>query len=161
MINPSKIIFYSILFFIFGIAWGSFFSAPFFIYPSIFLFILILCLLIKSKYLIKNIWLVIFVLSFFIFGLWRYQISFDQINEDHISFYNGEKILFQGRIVNEPDVRINKINLTIGQIIFQNKAVKGSVLTSVPLYSDYQLNDFLQIECKLSQPGIIEDFKEK
>ena len=31
-------------------------------------------------------------------------------------------------------------------------------MVSTHLYSDYQLNDFLQIECKLSQPGIIEDF---
>ncbi len=114
--------------------------------------------MIKPKYLIKNILLVIFVLSFFILGIWRYQISFDQINENHISFYNGEKIVFQGKIVKEPDVRINKTNLTISQIIFQDKTIKGSVLTSTSLYSDYKLNDFLQIECKLNQPGIIEDF---
>lgn len=156
--KSSRTIFWSILFFIFGIAWGSFLPAPFFIYPSIFLFILIFWFLIKPKYLIKNIWLIVFVLSFFILGIWRYQISFDQINENHIAFYNGEKIVFQGKIVKEPDVRVNKINLTIGQIIFQNKTIKGSVLTSTSLYSDYQLNDFLQIECKLSQPGIIEDF---
>ena len=156
--KSSRIIFWSILFFIFGIAWGSFLPAPFFIYPSIFLFILIFWFLIKPKYLVKNIWLFIFCVIFFIFGIWRYQISFDQINENHIAFYNGEKIIFQGKIVKEPDVRIKKINLTISQIIFQNKTIKGSVLTSTSLYSDYKLNDFLQIECKLNQPGIIEDF---
>ncbi|MBU4369747.1 ComEC family competence protein [Patescibacteria group bacterium] len=158
MINLSKIIFYSILFFIFGIAWGSFLSVPFFIYPSIFLFILIFLFLIKPKYLIKNIWLVVFVLSFFIFGLWRYQISFDQINEDHISFYNGENILFQGKIVKEPDVKVNKTNLIIDKIVFKNKNTKGKILVFVPLYSHYQLNDLLQIECKLEQPKPIEDF---
>jgi len=158
MTNFSRITFYSIIFFIFSIAWGSFLPAPFFIYPSIFLLVLIFWFLIRPKYLIKNIWLIIFVLCFFILGIWRYQISFDQINENHISFYNGEKIVFQGKIVKEPDIRANKINLTISQIIFQDKAIKGSVLTSTTLYSNYYLNDFLQIECKLSQPGIIEDF---
>ena len=158
MTNFPKIIFCSIIFFIFGITWGSFLPAPFFIYPSIFLVILIFWLLIKPKYLIKNIWLVVFILSFFIFGIWRYQISFDQINESHIGFYNGENIVFQGKIVKEPDVRLNKTNLTIGQIIFKDESIKGKVLVSVPLYSNYNLNDFLQIECKLSQPGIIEDF---
>ena len=115
---------------------------------------MIFWLLIKPAFLKKN-WPVIFFMLFFIFGIWRYQASFDQINKNHISFYNNQKLVFQGKVIKEPDQRIDKIKLTIGNITTNNQALSGKVLVNVPLYSDYQYNDLLEIECKLKKPGII------
>ena len=157
-ISASKIFFYSILFFIFGIGIASFLSVPFYIYIPVFLFILILWLLIKPG---KKIWLAFFCAIFFILGVFRYQDSIPDITENHIAFYNGSKLSFQAQVVKEPDKRLDKTKLTISHIALKGltlKSVQGKVLVNAPLYSDHQYGDILEIECKLQEPGIIDRF---
>lgn len=157
-VSISKISFYSILFFIFGIGIGSFAPIPFYVYIPIGLLILIILVL---KRLDKLIWIVAFSILFFILGIVRYQISFPQINENHIAFYNVSKVTFQGKVIKEPDERLDKTKLTIGNIILEGptlKSVNGKVLINMPLYSGYEYGDIIKIECKLQEPGIIDNF---
>lgn len=158
-ISVSKISFYSILFFIFGIGSASFLSVPFYVYIPLFLLFLILALLLNfSKKKLGKIWLLVFCITFFIFGVFRYQASIPDITENHISFYNGQKAIFQAQVVKEPDERIDKIKLILGHIILKDSVMQGKVLINVPLYSDYKYGDVLSIECKLQEPGIINQF---
>ncbi|MDA2935632.1 ComEC family competence protein [Patescibacteria group bacterium AH-259-L05] len=160
-VSISKISFYSILFFIFGIGAASFLNIPFYVYIPLGLVILILARLGFFKKKLGGVLFIFFCLLFFILGVVRYQISFPKINENHVAFYNGSKITFQGKVIKEPDERLDKTKLTIGNIILKGptfKSVKGKVLVNTPLYSGYEYGDIVEIECKLQEPGVIDRF---
>ncbi len=144
--------------FISGIGSASFLSVPFFIYPSLIFLILIVWFFVKKKFLIKNAWLIVFICLFFVLGIWRYQISFPKINENHISFYNRQRTVFEGEVVKEPDIRSDEVKLTLGKIKMREKELKGNVLVNVLPYSRYQRGDVLEVECYLEEPGKIDRF---
>lgn len=180
-ISVSKISLYALLFFIIGIGIASFVPIPFYVYIPIGLVILMAPIL---KKLDKIIWIVLFSTLFFILGVVRYQFSFPTIDKDHIAFYNsegrakqenriflftnpegisrfphnGSQITFHGKVIKEPDERIDKTKLTIGDITMEGSILRGKVLINAPLYSDYQYGDLVEIECKLQEPGVIDSF---
>ncbi|MFA5051054.1 MAG: ComEC/Rec2 family competence protein [Patescibacteria group bacterium] len=142
----SRIVFYCLLFFIGGIGLASFFYLPFFVYLPVFLLILFFCFL---KRPIKNIWPFIFFIIFFILGIVRYNSSFPKIDENNVSFYNNTNLVFEGQIINEPDVKTDKTQLIVGKIKINNHQYNGKILVNAPLYSNYQYGDSVEIECQL------------
>ena len=154
--SASKIFLWCLLLaFIGGVSAASFLFIPIFVYIFIFLTILCLWLIIRPN---KKILIVALAMIFFILGYWRYQISFPRANANNISFHNNQEIIFQGQIIQKPDEKIDKTNLTIGRIKIDRQSLVGTVLITVPLYSNYQYGDVLEIKCKLQEPGVWKDF---
>ncbi len=159
-ISVSKISFWAILFFIFGVGLASFVLIPFYVYLPIFLLFLIFWLA-RANFSLKKLGpflIILFSLTFFILGIFRYQVSRPEIDSNYLAFYNGSSVIFQGQITEEPDERFDKIKLTIGQLTLNDLNLQGNVLVNVPLYSGYQYGDLLEVECKLQEPGLIGQF---
>ena len=151
---PSKIFFYCLSSFVLGIGMASFLSISSFFVYFISAFILVLALFVINKKGI--IFLLVFV--FFIAGIIYYQLREEKIDENHIAFYNGEKVIFQGKIVKEIDERLDKIKITFGDIVMNDRNLKGKVLVNAPLYSNYQYGDILEVKCKIEKPNNQGDF---
>jgi len=105
----------------------------------------------------------LFFILFFILGVWRYSVSFPQTGPDKIWFYNGQEIEFIGVINREPDLRADKVKLTVGAEFvetqnFASLPVRGNVLITAPLYPNYSYGDELKIKCQLKAPEQIDDF---
>ena len=154
-VPTHKIITWLLIFFVFGIGVSSFLTVPFFIYLPLFLLFLIIWLVIWPK---KEIWPAVFLILFFILGTLRYQISFPKIDQSHISYHNGSRVVFRGKVIKEPDQRINGVKITVGDIVAENLPLQGKVLVNIPLYSGYQYGDLVEVNCKLSEPGVFADF---
>jgi len=154
-----------LLSFILGILIASFsrgLADQFFPLLSGFLIFLIVFSLSLPKEKIKKFLPVILCCFFgFILGIWRLNLSYPQINENHLFFYQEQKIVWQGVVVKEPEERLDKINLTVkaSEIIkpFQRK-IEGQALVAVPFHCDYQYGDLLLIKGKLKKPLKFEGF---
>ncbi len=139
------------LVFVGGIGLASFLSVPIFIYPLLFFLTLIIFFCFQKKS-VRNIWPISLIGLFFIFGVWREQISFPKVDENHLVFYNNQKIILTGEITKEPEMENNRIGIILEKISTENKKIKGGVLLNVPLYSYYQRGDILRVECFLVKP---------
>jgi len=147
----SKLILFICQFFIIGVTLSSFLAFHHFLF-LILLLIIIIWFWKKSNFFKKNKALIISVLFFLILGFFRNEINFYQANQSHIFFYQNQKVLFQGRIVSEPDLRNNKTNLTLGKLTINQKKIKGKILIEAPVYSKYHYHDMLQVDCFLKKP---------
>ena len=65
---------------------------------------------------------------------------------------NNKEIVFQGIVVKEPEIRSDKINLTV-----ENKEI-GKILITTELYPQYEYGDELEIKGELKTPVIFDDF---
>lgn len=159
--HKSKIFLYFSLCFILGIALRSFLNFDIF-YAFIFL---LTCLILGVIVWARSSRRIILMGAIFLFlGILRYEISLPKIDQNHIAFYNGQEVELIGEITVEPDVREKHMKLTIDNLsrytpgtFDQNKNLKGKILVNVYKYGeDYNYGDWLQIKCKLEEPGIIE-----
>lgn len=82
-------------------------------------------------------------------------------NNETLDFKNNTKATFIGRIIDEPDKRIDKqkIKVSVTQLLEPvNGSVSGNTLATIALYPPYNYGDIVQINCILTKPGKIEDF---
>jgi competence protein ComEC len=138
--------------FILGIALASFLKINFFVCYFILLVVIVLLVLGWQNKLIK---VTALMLVFFIVGILRYNLSFPKSTPEKIHFYNGEKLVWLGRVI-RIDERLDRRELVLNSIaIFQNSnlsKVGGKVLVFTPLYSEYKYGDVLEISCLLREP---------
>ncbi len=118
----------------------------------VILFYFVLLISNRKKKLIISL-ISVSLMGFFLAG-WRYGLSYPVINQDRISFYNGQTILFSGIISKESIEKAKGWQLTISEIekVVDNKLVKGKVLVNAPLLPVYTYGDRLKITCKLEAP---------
>lgn len=158
--RKSQLVLYSCLSFISGVGLASF---VFIGWKIIYGWILISVIILIFSRIKSLLMLIGLCLLFFMLGASRYQLSIPNINERHVAFYNEQKVIVQGIIIDEPDVRTDQIKYKIKtQFIVKNgknQPVKGLVLVNAPLYPQYQFNDILEISCPLAAPQPIEDFR--
>ena len=113
----------------------------------------------------RPILVLMFVLMSAMFGIWRFQNSKEAVNQNHIANYNDQqKITWQGIVVEEPDIRQDRINLTVTATAIKvplDKLVHGNVLVTVGRYPEYNYGDQLQITGKLETPFESEEFSYK
>ena len=148
--TSSKIFFYCLLSFVLGIGLASFFFIS-----SFFLYFIAGFLLI---FLYKKGKIYFFIFLFLFIGVIYYQFREESIDENHIAFFNGEKVIFQGKIVKEIDERLDKVKITFGDIVINDSNLRGKVLIDAPLYSNYQYGDILEVGCKIQKPNSGSDF---
>jgi len=122
------------------------------------------------------------------FGVWYFQKFTPEINENHIASFNDkDKISWEAVVVEEPDVRENRTNLTVraafichpdenqdlvkdGWILNQVQddkdaracvVIQGKVLLTVGRYPEYEYGDLLEISGKLETPFETDEFSYK
>ncbi|MFA5021671.1 MAG: ComEC/Rec2 family competence protein [Patescibacteria group bacterium] len=151
--TKSKIFRYFLLLFIAGIGLASFVLVDYFFVFLIILFSLVLVASFWSKPTWRYFCLGIIFLAL---GILRYQLSLPVSSETKIWFYNNQKVSFEGLVIKEPDVRIDKIKLIVQakQLIVNGRPfpVSGKVLLNVSLYPQYQYGDLLSVSCLLKKP---------
>ncbi|MCD6096998.1 ComEC/Rec2 family competence protein [bacterium] len=153
----EKVLFFVILSFIGGIAIASFFNVglPLFILFFV-LFILLLVFIYKPK---EKIGLIIFLcfLGFFL-GVLRYKSSLSFLNDISVQKYVNQEVELEGVVSTDPEIRQDKVLLTLDKVKINQQPIKSRVLVFLPLYPLYHYGDVLRIKGKLHYPEKFEAF---
>jgi len=99
-----------------------------------------------------------------VFGVFRYQQSLPVIDSTHIAYFNDSDIQWEGLVIEEPDIRSDKVYLTMkAQKILspQTREIGGMVLLTVPRYPEYGYGEVLRVSGKIQTPFETEDFSYK
>ncbi len=111
--------------------------------------LIIACLVLTSAFFKKDKPKIIFgiCILIFAFGVWRSSEVFSYRGKANIKNFNtGQKIIFSGKIVEEPDRRSN-----FSQYVLDSEAF-GRVLMKTNLYPEYFYGDILKLSGKAKQP---------
>jgi competence protein ComEC len=84
----------------------------------------------------------------------------DYSKNDLQQFY-GETLEVSGIIRTEPDVRTDKIYLTLADVTVSDQLVKSKLLVSVPKYREFEYGEKLKFASKISEPKEYPDFSYK
>jgi len=154
----SRLFLYFCLGFIVGIFSGSIIPIPqpYLLGFLLFSVLVVLVSLLKKK---KTIGIIILCFVIFMLGSWCYQKSDFNIKNNDLTDYNGKEVLISGKILTEPDVRLNTVQLTIdvqkiaiGENIFP---VTGKVLVKTDKYPEYDYADVLIIRGSLKESAAL------
>ena len=162
--TPSKIVLYLCLSFIGGIFVSSFLNVPNLIIGELFILggFYILFFIKQKSILVFGFCLIILAC-----GILRYQIALNNFeNAELKNFIDfSEPIQISAKVIKEPDVRENNINLTVSvEELLINKIgipMEGKVLVTTERYPEYQYGDELKIIGLLKTPPVFEDFNYK
>lgn len=161
--TPSKALFYLCVSFLTGILIGSAIkiSRLFLwgiLFLAIFLIIFQLFLSLKKKEFQKNYFLIMgFCILFLSLGILRVEVAQLYVFNNELRKLNDRgEIALAGRIVTEPDVRLNSQKL---RVKIDNP--EGIVLVTAGRYPEYKYMDILKIEGKLKTPIETEYFNYK
>lgn len=158
MLKKSQKFFVYSLAFIIGIGTANFFNVQI----NFLVIFMIGCFFSYIFFKSEKVRLVMLAVIFFILGTVCFYLHLPKVNEQHIAFYNEQKVIFQG-VVQEPDVRLDHTKLTIetNMILLNENEVGlgGRVLVKTELYPTFDYGDYIQVECKLHEPQPIEDFR--
>ena len=142
---PSKIFLYLCLSFILGIFLASFINLSSAVYAAFFILGLIfLCFFKKSfKYLIFGLCILILCA-----GVLSYKLKVKKME----NLLKEEEIEFTGVITEEPDIRVNKVNL-----IVKNKEI-GKVLVISDLPNKFDYGNKVKVKGKIKIPNVYPHF---
>lgn len=162
--TPSKIFFYFCLSFIAGIFIGSLIFIPSnYLWGIIFFNAFIILFSLFKKY--KTLAFFSFCLVFILFGILRYLTVNLDIQNSGLKQYNEEEVILVGRILNEPDIRENSVqiivsaqNMIIGEEIIETS---GKVLVKTNKYPECNYADVLLLSGLLKTPQEFEGFNYK
>lgn len=93
-----------------------------------------------------------------ILGSLRFKQDFAQ--NDIAQFY-GQKAQVTGIISSEPDIRSDKIYLTLGNLKVNEKSIHSKLLLTVNRFPEYEYGQKLSFETKISEPKEYPDFSYK
>jgi len=160
--SKSKTFFTFCFYFLAGIIIFSIFELHLkFVYLYLFLFISISQIIIFWKN--KKVRFVFLCFSFFVFSVVRYQLAFP-LSANDISHYYGEIMDLQAVVVDEPDIRQDKVNYVVKSIKYKAfvpssgrgvesaSNVNGRLYLQLPLYPRYNYGDELKLTCRVNQP---------
>jgi len=150
-LTKSKIFYAVLAVFILGAGIGSFEC------NVLILFIIASVLCLGLIFYTKQLILLLLIIGF-VFGFYWLKHSMPESNEQNIHFYNEQKVMFEGYIGQEVDVRSDHQKLTIETEKLEEKDVQGKVLVKAELYPRFDYGQKLQIKCFLKQPGMIDEF---
>ncbi len=162
-LSKTIIFFVSTLPFIMGIASISF--VPFlqgvseFCYFGFFLIFLVILFLFRINRRIK---IAILIAIFLFLGLWRYAVSFKNIEVNNLSYYNKQTVEIKG-VIKSDIIQKNKnqkFELDIEQIKISNvwQDTKAKVLVYADIYPQFNYGDELFLFCDLKTPESFEGF---
>jgi len=141
--------------FLAGIYLGARLSPSFsFIWPW---FIPALLLLLLSRYKRPLLWVGL-CLVVFAAGLLRFEASVSSVDQDKLSYYNGQKVELVGVVVSdaEPAGQGVKLHISARKIkldgLSEMMSVSGKALVRLPRFPEYRYGDMLRLTGKLEAP---------
>jgi len=154
--SASKVLFYLSLSFIIGVGINSFFDTTPLLFLGIFLWLSLLLIVLfqKKTAVIAACFLVA------AFGVWYHHQALVQVENNNLQELFGKKVKMTGKVVEEPDVRSDRVKLTVGVENvegFDNK-IKGRVLVTA---DHYHYGDKLKIKGELKEPAVFDNFNYK
>lgn len=177
--TPSKTLFWFCISFILGIFLQSFISIPqTFVWGMLFLATVIIFMYLLS-YVFYNFFIfnnkekrdnfgfIGFCLIFVVLGILRVQISEFYFFNDGLRNFNdnNEKIILQGQIVEEPDIRDKfqklKIKISLRESLQLQENINSLILVTVGRYPEYSYLDNVKLEGYLKTPALLGDFDYK
>jgi len=154
-LSKSKKFYLMLSAFIIGVAMGSFKIQLLFLAVALSILTIIL-------FILKGRIIVILIIFAIVAGFFWLQRSVPEKNIENIHFFNEEKVIVEGFISEEVDLRSDhqKLAFKTEKIKFEDswRQIKGLVLVKTELYPYYEYGQILKIECLLRQPGKIDDF---
>lgn len=93
---------------------------------------------------------------FLLFALFYYQFFIQKPSPSYISYYNGERLILEGKISEEPEKDKEK-----SKIVLEIPNIKGRVLITAPLYPEYRFGDQLKVKGLLEEPPVFDEFNYK
>jgi competence protein ComEC len=173
--TKSKIFLYFCLSFVLGIFIASFLKIPI---PALFAAAIFAVVAISAFWRKKEIVIAGFCLFFLILGIFRFQSV--SVGKNFIVQHGDskDKIILQGIVAEEPDVRIkdtryilmvqssNELGSSASQSkpSFQVKPEKlnlGKILVTLPHYPAYRYGDLIELKGKLKEPAEFDSFNYK
>jgi len=145
----SKVFFYFCVSFVLGIFLNSFIFVNQILF---FLFLGLFFIFWKNK----KIRIFGFCILFFVFGIWKHQTARAQLERPGIEKFYEQKVLFTGKVIEEPDIRIDKIKLKT-----EIEDSKTYVLITTKLFPQINYGDKLKIQGILKEPQEFEGFNYK
>lgn len=170
--SRSKYFLLNCVFFIFGIALGSFFSIQAWILFLIVGFSISLIFLLKDGKLFFNdehledssknkeffVISLIFIISFS-FGFIRMETNKFSVNEiTLIESLDGQKISLKGKILQSPEIKNGKQKLVLKDIKSE-KNITGKIIVYTERYPEYNMGDEIALEGKLNIPEDFDGFE--
>jgi len=171
-LGKSKIFLLFCVSFIFGVFAGKFVS-----YTAMAFSAMVFVMLATLGWR-KKAWMIAGFLGLTVLlGAWRWQQSFAvTYAENFVGNYYEQKVEWEGVVVRDPDVRSNKVNLTLGELTpsqsppsfpaspagrQEGEKIQGNILLNVGRYPEYQYGDRLRFMGKLEEPFVTEEFSYK
>ena len=102
----------------------------------------------------REVFLIALTLFSFGLGILRYTVKDFHIPSDFLEEKIGERLEFQGVVINEPEKRDNSTRFVV---LFEDE----KILVNTGLYSAIQYGDRVVVAGKLEKPGVIENDEEK
>lgn len=151
-LSESKIFLLCLLSFIIGVGMASFIMIDFAeAYGALLLIIVALIALWRNR----TCRIAALCALFFVLGVMRMILSLPNLDDpSHIAYYNGQEVVIEGVVIEEPDARLDHQKLTIGA----RNDTQGKLLIKTNLYPEYKYGDLLRVSCAIEKPEQIEDF---
>lgn len=156
--SRSKVFVGGLISFFIGLVASYFFVAPFSSFVSCLVAIFLLIIFGRKRFLV-----VIFLwLIFFIFGVWRYQLSLPHCDDPgNVCFYQEKFVSLTGRVEN-PGRKITGQNVTFSveniEINNERRPAGGKIIFFAGLSPRYDPGDVLRVSCFLKLPTATADF---
>lgn len=159
-LHISQKFFWFGIFFICGIALGSFLN-----FDAKFLLVIASLCVILRIFVQSNIKYFLICLVFFCLGIFYYQLRQPVFDEHFISSYNGQTVTFIGNTYLEPDKRIDHTKLSVRSSLLEIgndfQEMHGNVLLKVFRFPQYEYGQQLKITCTLQEPKSFDSFNYK
>src|SRR3989344_931490 len=160
-LGKSKIFLWFCLSFVAGVAIGNYLN-----YLVMAVAAMIFIMLVTVWWEDKRFRVVGFAGLILLAGALRYQTSFPNDDQNFIGRHYGEELELEGVVVREPDVRSDKMNLTLRSITSPNPSsrggeLEGNILLTLGKYPDDQYGDRLKFSGKVEEPFVSEEFSYK
>lgn len=148
--TPSKITILFLFSFILGNFLADFFRLNWTVVVIQTILLMCLAVIFRKEKLV----LVLSISSLIILVSAAYRLFYQQkLQPQNLPF--NQEVSFQGIVIDEPDIRVDKIKLTIETADFGSKT---KILVNLPRFPEYQYGDKLNVSGQLQIPKSFEDF---
>lgn len=130
--------------------------------PEVFFVLCAVCALFLAVIPIRNARALFLFPLAIQFGIMRMEATETPAYQGTLQQMNGSIATLDGRIVAEPDVRIDQTKIIVAihhAVTPPHNSIRGRVLITLPLYPEYAYGDTLLISCALVAPERINTFR--